>query len=190
LAEINLHYTDHCGWVEVITGPMFSGKTKELIRRIRRAIFASQKVAIFKPSIDNRYSEMHIVSHDNNKLISIPVDSSNEIIGKSIEFNVIGIDEAQFFDQNLISVCNQLANEGKRVIVAGLDMDYKGSPFGPMPDLMAKAEYVTKLNAICMKCGNPAHYSYRLVENEQQILLGEKDKYIPLCRKCFINSNQ
>ena len=190
MSEINLHYTDHCGWIELITGPMFSGKTEELIRRIRRAIYANQKVGIFKPSMDNRYSEEHVVSHDQNMLKSIPVDHSGDIVKRSKEFNVIGIDEAQFFDQELAAACNTLADKGKRVIVAGLDMDYKGNPFGPIPELMTKAEYVTKLSAICMECGNPAHFSHRIIKGDQQIILGEKDKYIPLCRKCFHHFNQ
>jgi thymidine kinase len=190
MPENNLYNTDHCGWIEVITGPMFSGKTEELIRRIRRAILANQKVILFKPSVDNRYSVTEIVSHDNNALAAISVAFSKEIIDKCDECSVVGIDEAQFFDSDLTEICNSLANAGKRVIVAGLDMDYKGKPFGPMPDLLIKSEYLTKLSAICMKCGNPAHFSHRILQIETQILIGEKDKYIPLCRKCFNKFNK
>jgi thymidine kinase len=190
MPEINLQSNNHCGWIEVITGPMFSGKTEELIRRVRRAIFANQKVGIFKPSLDKRYSDYQVVSHDNNRLTSIPVNQSNEIHAIASTYNVIGIDEAQFFDQNLTISCIKLANMGIRVIVAGLDMDYKGNPFGPMPDLLSIAEYVTKLTAICVECGNPAHFSHRISKQKEQIVLGEKDKYIPLCRKCFLNFNQ
>jgi thymidine kinase len=189
MPEINIHNSLKSGWIEVITGPMFSGKTEELIRRLRRAILANQKVEIFKPSIDTRNSNTKIVSHDKNSLDSVSVDYSQEIMQKSDGFSVIGIDEAQFFDPEIVSVCNHLANNGTRIIIAGLDMDFMGKPFGPMPELLIIAEYVTKLNAICVECGNPAHYSHRIVNQGQQILLGEKDKYIPLCRKCFINFN-
>jgi thymidine kinase len=190
MPEINLQPSDHPGWIEIITGPMFSGKTEELLHRIRRAMLANQKVELFKPSIDTRHSRTKIVSHDKNALTSVPVDHSSEIFKKSANYSIIGIDEAQFFDPELIHVCNQLANEGKRLIVAGLDMDFKGIPFGPMPELLTIAEYITKLSAICMECGSPAHYSHRLIKEDQQILLGEKDKYIPLCRKCFLNFNR
>lgn len=190
MPEINQQYTDQCGWIEVITGPMFSGKTEELIRRIRRAMLANQKAGLFKPSVDVRYSKTDVVSHDNNMLASITVDHAIEIIEKSSGFNVIGIDEAQFFDSELVTICNQLADKGKRIIVAGLDMDFKGNPFGPMPQLLIKAEYLTKLSAICMECGNPAHFSHRIAKQNQQILIGEKDKYIPLCRKCFNKFNE
>jgi len=176
----------HRGWIEVITGSMFSGKTEELIRRMKRATIAKQKVEIFKPKIDTRYSVAEVVSHDANAIISKPVSSSQEIL-KHIDddVEVVGIDEAQFFDSNLFDVCNQLASKGLRVLVAGLDMDFKGEPFGPMPALMAVAEYVTKVHAICVRCGNLAHYSHRISKDENQILLGEKDVYEPLCRVCF-----
>ena len=173
------------GWIEVICGSMFSGKTEELIRRLRRAQIAKLKVEIFKPAIDNRYSETEIVSHDAKTIRSIPVGSAEEILEKVNSADVIGIDEAQFFDDKIIDVCNTLANRGIRVIVAGLDMDYTGKPFGPMPALMAIAEYVTKVHAICMRCGNLAHYSHRLTQSNSLVELGEKDKYEPLCRSCF-----
>jgi thymidine kinase len=159
------------------------------MRRLRRAILANQKVGIFKPSIDTRHSKDKIVSHDKNEMSSISVDHSTEILKKISTFSVVGIDEAQFFDLELVRVCNQLANNGIRVIVAGLDMDFKGNPFGPIPELMSISEDLTKLSAICMECGNPAHYSHRLTKQNEQILLGEKDKYISLCRKCFRNFN-
>ncbi len=176
------------GWIEVITGSMFSGKTEELIRRLRRAQIAKQKVAIFKPKLDTRYSEKEIVSHDANYIESVPVEKASEILDKGIESDVIGIDEAQFFDMDIVEVCNELANRGKRVIVAGLDMDYLGKPFGPMPYLMAIAEYVTKVHAICMRCGNLAHYSHRKSTSDSLIELGEKDKYEPLCRSCYLEA--
>lgn len=164
---------------------MFSGKTEELIRRLNRARIARQAVEIFKPAIDIRYHETDVVSHDANSIRSTPVESSEQILLYTTEVEVVGIDEAQFFDEGIVQVCNRLANEGKRVIVAGLDMDYRGIPFGPMPALMAIAEYVTKVHAICMECGNLAHYSYRKVANDKLVLLGETDTYIPLCRACF-----
>jgi len=189
LPEIIINTSHKSGSIEVITGPMFSGKTEELIRRLQNAILDNQKVEIFKPSIDTRYSITEIVSHNNNSMASMSIDVSADILKRSSGCNIIGIDEAQFFDQELVSICNQLANEGKRLIVAGLDMDFKGNPFGPMPELLKIADYITMLSAICMECGSPAQYSHRLVKQEQQILPGEKDKYIPLCRKCFINFN-
>jgi len=173
------------GWIEVITGSMFSGKTEELIRRLKRARFAKQKVEIFKPRIEVRYSEEQVVSHDDNAIHSTPVDSSANIILLASEVEVVGIDEAQFFDDGLVEVCNQLAYAGVRVIIAGLDMDYRGVPFGPMPGLMAIAEYVTKVHAICVRCGNLAHYTHRLSGDEKLIVLGETDIYEPLCRVCF-----
>ncbi|MFI3264676.1 MAG: thymidine kinase [Rikenellaceae bacterium] len=173
------------GWIEVICGSMFSGKTEELIRRMRRAQFANQKVEIFKPRIDVRYSEEEVVSHDANSIRSTPVESSQNIMLLSADVDVVGIDEAQFFDAGIVDVCRQLANDGVRVIVAGLDMDFMGKPFGSMPDLMATAEYVTKVHAICVKCGNLAHHSHRLTAEESQVLLGEKESYEPICRHCF-----
>jgi thymidine kinase len=174
------------GWIEVITGSMFSGKTEELIRRLKRARFANQSVEIFKPIIDNRYSEEEVVSHDSNAIKSTPVDSAgNILLLASNSVDVVGIDEAQFFDKGLAEVCENLANQGIRVIVAGLDMDFRGKPFGPMPDLLAAAEYVTKVHAICLRCGNLAQYSYRKAADEKLVLLGEKDAYEPLCRVCY-----
>ena len=175
------------GWIEVICGSMFSGKTEELLRRIRRAEFANQKIELFKPAIDTRYDETEVVSHNENSRISTPVNNSSEIL-LYINMNdvqVVAIDEIQFFDDGIVDVCNQLADAGIRVIVSGLDMDYKGIPFGPMPKLMAVAEYVSKQHAICTRCGDLAHFSYRIVPNQQQVLLGEKDAYEPLCRHCF-----
>ena len=173
------------GWIEVICGSMFSGKTEELIRRMKRAQFAKQNVEIFKPGVDTRYDEEKVVSHDANEIHSTPVPSSSNIPILATGVDVVGIDEAQFFDDGLIAVCNQLANSGIRVIVAGLDMDFKGVPFGPMPGLMASAEYVTKVHAICMKCGDLANHSYRKVEKDELVLLGEVDEYEPLCRSCY-----
>jgi len=174
------------GWIEVICGSMFSGKTEELIRRLNRARIAKQKVEIFKPALDTRYSEEQIVTHDAHSIPSTPVESASQILLMVNDVNVVGIDEAQFFDSEITSVCNTMANNGIRVLVAGLDMDFMGVPFGPMPSLIATAEYITKLHAICMSCGDLAHYSHRIVKNEQQVLLGEKDAYEPLCRKCYI----
>jgi thymidine kinase len=174
------------GWIEVICGSMFSGKTEELIRRLNRAKIARQKVEIFKPEIDKRYDVQQVVSHDAHSIMSTPVQSASQILLFVHDVHVVGIDEAQFFDDELISVCNRLANDGLRVIVAGLDMDYLGKPFGPVPSLMATAEYVTKVHAICMKCGDLAHYSHRIVDNDQLILMGEKVTYEPLCRKCYL----
>jgi len=177
------------GWIEVICGSMFSGKTEELIRRLKRARIANLKVEIFKPGMDVRYDEKNIVSHDENAILSTPVDNSQKILLLAQGVDVVGIDEAQFFDSGIANVCDELAFRGIRVIVAGLDMDYKGQPFGQMPFLMAKADYVTKLHAICMKCGNIASYSYRKIPNEDQVMLGEKDVYEPLCRQCY-NENK
>ncbi len=173
------------GWIEIICGSMFSGKTEELIRRLKRAQFANQKVEIFKPMIDIRYSENEVVSHDANAIRSTPVESSGNILLLTGEVDVVGIDEAQFFDMHIVEVCKTLADRGVRVIVAGLDMDYLGKPFGPMPYLMSMAEYVTKVHAICMRCGNLAHHSHRLTANDKLVVLGEKDTYEPICRHCF-----
>src|SRR6056297_392130 len=173
------------GWIEVITGSMFSGKTEELIRRLKRAKYAKLRVEIFKPMIDTRYSEEEVVSHDENAIQSTPVESSGNILLLSGDVDVIGIDEAQFFDKGLVDVCNQLANNGARVVVAGLDMDFRGKPFGPIPALMAEAEYITKVHAICMQCGNLAQYSHRITKSDKLVLLGEKDEYEPLCSVCF-----
>ena len=173
------------GRIEVVCGSMFSGKTEELIRRLKRAKFAKQKVEIFKPSIDTRYSDNDVVSHDQNSIPSTPIDSSTSILLLAGDNDVIGIDEAQFLDDGLVDVCNQLANRGTRVIVAGLDMDYKGVPFGPMPALCAIADEVTKVHAICVKCGALAYVSHRLVKNDKRVLLGETTEYEPLCRECY-----
>ena len=173
------------GRIEVVCGSMFSGKTEELIRRMRRAEFARQRVEIFKPAIDTRYSEEDVVSHDMHTIPSTPIDSSAQILLLSSEIDVVGIDEAQFFDNGLVEVCNQLANNGVRVIVAGLDMDYKGVPFGPIPALCAIADEVTKVHAICVKCGNLAYLSHRTVDNDRRALLGETAEYEPLCRECY-----
>ncbi len=173
------------GWIEVVCGSMFSGKTEELIRRLKRAKIAKQKVEIFKPAIDVRYHEIDIVSHNQTAIRSTPVHSSEEILLMTSDCEVVGIDEAQFFDRGIVEVVNKLAENGKRVIIAGLDMDSRGMPFGPMPNLMAIAEYVTKVHAICMVCGDIANYSYRKVPNEQQVMLGESDSYEARCRKCF-----
>jgi thymidine kinase len=173
------------GWIEVVCGSMFSGKTEELIRRLRRAQIAKLKVEIFKPSIDVRYSEEEVVSHNANAIRSTVVENANNILLLTGDVNVIGIDEAQFFDDSLIEVCNTLADNGIRVIVAGLDMDYTGKPFGPMPKLMAIAEYVTKVHAICVRCGELAQYSHRKIVSDQLVELGETNEYEPLCRKCF-----
>lgn len=173
------------GRIEVICGSMFSGKTEELIRRMKRAIFAKQKVEIFKPAMDTRYSEEDIVSHEGNSIPSTPIDSSASILLMSQGYDVIGIDEAQFFDPHIVDVCNQLANQGIRVIVAGLDLDFKGMPFGPMPNLLAIADEVSKVHAICVRCGALAYVSHRLVDVDKQVLLGEKLEYEPLCRECY-----
>ncbi|RKV70431.1 MAG: thymidine kinase [Alloprevotella sp.] len=181
-------YNEHFprqGRIEVICGSMFSGKTEELIRRLNRARIAQQKVEIYKPMIDTRYSEEDVVSHDSNSVASTPVESSQSILLMATEADVIGIDEAQFFDEGLVEVCNTLANRGKRIIIAGLDMDFKGVPFGPMPALCAIAEDVTKVHAICVRCGNLAHVSHRIVAGDKQVMLGELQEYEPLCRHCY-----
>ena len=169
---------------------MFSGKTEELIRRLKRAKFARQKVEIFKPALDTRYSDVEVVSHDSNHIISTPIESSTSMLLLANDVDVIGIDEAQFFDSDLVNVCEELARRGTRVIVAGLDMDFKCQPFGPMPALMAIADEVTKVHAICVRCGNLAYVSHRLVEGDKQVLLGEKAEYEPLCRECYIKALQ
>lgn len=173
------------GWIEVICGSMFSGKTEELIRRLKRVKIANLKVEIFKPAIDTRYDAVDIVSHDTNIITSTPVDNSQKILLLAQGADVIGIDEAQFFDAELPNVCDELAYRGIRVIVAGLDMDFTGKPFGQMPYLLAKADYVTKLHAICQQCGNIANYSYRKIPDEEQVMLGALDVYEPRCRKCY-----
>lgn len=173
------------GRIEVVCGSMFSGKTEELIRRMKRAVFAHQKVEIFKPAIDTRYSDEDVVSHDSNSIRSTPVESSASILLLSSDIDVVGIDEAQFLDDGLVDVCNQLANRGVRVIIAGLDMDFKGVPFGPMPALCAIADDVTKVHAICVKCGNLAYLSHRIVSGDKRVMLGEQTEYEPLCRECY-----
>jgi len=183
--ENSVRSTGKRGSVEVITGSMFSGKTEELIRRLRRAQFAGLVVEIFKPALDNRYSGSRVVSHDEKSIVSTPVDNASAILLLAGNVNVVGIDEAQFFDSSIVDVCNELADKGVRIVIAGLDMDFMGKPFGPMPDLLAIAEYVTKLHAICMRCGNLAQYSFRKSDEEQVVVLGEKDKYEPLCRSCY-----
>jgi len=183
--ESAINPTHRRGWIEIICGSMFSGKTEELIRRLTRARIARQRVEIFKPAIDTRYDETNVVSHNENAIPSTPVQASAQILLYANNVDVVGIDEAQFFDDELISVCNKLANSGVRVIVAGLDMDFTGNPFGPIPSLLATAEYVTKVHAICMQCGNLAHYSHRKTADEKQVMLGETDSYEPLCRDCY-----
>lgn len=173
------------GRIEVVCGSMFSGKTEELIRRMRRAEFARQKVEIFKPAMDTRYSEENVVSHDRHSIKSTPVTSASQILKLSADIDVVGIDEAQFFDNGIVSVCNKLANRGVRVIVAGLDMDYKGVPFGPIPALCAIADEVAKVHAICVKCGALAYVSHRIVDSDRRVLLGETGEYEPLCRDCY-----
>ncbi len=186
--EKDKNASDRTGWIEVVCGSMFSGKTEELIRRLNRARIANQKVEIFKPAVDTRYDEEDVVSHNSNAVKSNPVQNASQILFYDQDFEVVGIDEAQFFDDELITVCDELANRGKRVIVAGLDMDFTGKPFGPIPKLMAIAEYVTKVHAICIRCGNLAHYSHRKAKDDKLVLLGETDAYEPLCRKCFIEA--
>jgi thymidine kinase len=183
--ENSVRATGKRGSLEVITGSMFSGKTEELIRRLRRAQFAGLKVEIFKPSLDKRYSETRVVSHDDKSIVSTPVDHATAILLLADDVNVVGIDEAQFFDNAIVDVCNKLADKGIRVVIAGLDMDFMGKPFGPMPALLAIAEFVTKVHAICMRCGNLAQYSFRKSDEDQVVVLGEKDKYEPLCRTCY-----
>lgn len=180
--------SSHNGRIEVICGSMFSGKTEELIRRMKRAKFANQKVEIFKPQLDVRYSADDVVSHDANAIRCTPVDSARNILLLASDVEVVGIDEAQFFDSAIIEVCRELADRGVRVIVAGLDMDFMGNPFGPIPILMAQAEYVTKVHAICVRCGNLAHHSHRLAGGDKLVMLGEKDTYEPICRHCFNQS--
>ena len=179
----------HKGWIEVICGSMFSGKTEELIRRLKRAKFAKQKVEIFKPSVDIRYDQTAVVSHDSNTIMSTPVQYAQQILLLAGDVEVVGIDEAQFFDQGIVEVCNTLASKGIRVVVAGLDMDFRGNPFGPMPSLICCAEYVTKVHAVCVKCGNLASFSHRLVEDEGLVVLGETNHYEPLCRDCYNRAN-
>ena len=187
--ENTVNHTEQFGWIEVICGSMFSGKTEELIRRLKRAKFAKQKVEIFKPTIDTRYDEEMVVSHDSNEIRSTPVPTSAKIRLLADQVDVVGIDEAQFFDDEIVAVCNDLANKGIRVIVAGLDMDFKGNPFGPMPALMATAEYVTKVHAVCTRTGNLAHYSYRKVANDNVVFLGETQEYEPLSRAAYYKAH-
>jgi thymidine kinase len=177
--------TPRRGWIEVVCGSMFSGKTEELIRRLKRAKIANQKVQIFKPQIDKRYHEEKVVSHDSNTIMSTPVPASSTILLLAQECEVIGIDEAQFFDMELVNVCNQLADQGIRIIIAGLDMDFQGKPFGPIPQLLACAEYVTKVHAICVGCGNLAHISHRKTSDKNLVVVGEMESYEPLCRECY-----
>ncbi len=186
--ENTVNQKEQFGWIEVICGSMFSGKTEELIRRLKRAQFARQKVEIFTPSIDTRYAEDAVMSHDSNQIRSTPVPAAANIPILADNCDVVGIDEAQFFDDEIVKVCNDLANRGVRVIVAGLDMDYKGNPFGPMPALMATAEYVTKVHAICTRTGNLANYSYRKAKSEALVLLGETEEYEPLSRAAFFKA--
>ncbi|MEM1134687.1 MAG: thymidine kinase [Bacteroidota bacterium] len=181
----NLPHNPQSGWIEVVCGSMFSGKTEELIRRVRRAIIAQQKVKIFKPAFDTRYHEDHVVSHDKNSLHSIAVKTSKALLDFVNEGDVIAIDEAQFFDDAIVEICALLANRGHRLIICGLDMDFEGKPFGAMPSLMSIAEFVTKLHAICAQCGDVASYSFRLVTSTDKVLIGEKDAYEARCRKCF-----
>ncbi len=183
--ENTVNQQEQFGWIEVICGSMFSGKTEELIRRLKRAQFAKQKVEIFKPSIDTRYDEEMVVSHNRNEIRSTPVPAAENIRILAQGCDVVGIDEAQFFDDEIVAICNDLANSGIRVIVAGLDMDFKGNPFGPMPALMATAEYVTKVHAVCTKTGNLAHYSHRKISNDKLVMLGETEEYEPLSRAAY-----
>ena len=178
------------GWVEVVCGSMFSGKTEELIRRLRRAQIANQQVEIFKPMLDTRYAEKHLVSHNRTSIPSTPVASSQDIFPLLKGAEVVGVDEAQFFDEGIVQVVREMANNGIRVIVAGLDMDFRGTPFGPMPALLAMAEFVTKVHAICQVCGSLANYSYRLSDNNSTVLLGEKDTYEPRCRRCYFHGEE
>lgn len=178
------------GWIEVIAGSMFSGKTEELLRRLKRAKIARQRIEIFKPAVDTRYEENSVVSHDQNSIESIPIKNSSQILFYVDDVDVVGIDEAQFFDSDLPVICKQIADSGKRVIIAGLDMDFMGKPFGPMPILMAQAEFVTKVQAICVRCGDIALHSYRKISNEKLVVLGEKESYEPLCRSCYNKAMQ
>lgn len=173
------------GWIEVICGSMFSGKTEELIRRLKRARIANQKVEIFKPQLDKRYDEKKVVSHDANSVVAVPIEHSSLLLELTDNISVVGVDEAQFFDPQLPEICQALALKGKRIIIAGLDMDFRGRPFGPMPDLLAVAEYITKVHAICPHCGNLATHSYRLTDEDDTVVLGEKDRYEPRCRTCY-----
>ena len=184
--ERSINQANNIGWIEVICGSMFSGKTEELLRRVKRAKLAKQKIKIFKPKQDVRYSKKKVTSHDNNSIKSKPIDSPSKILDVAEKFDVIGIDEAQFFDETIVEVCNKLADSGKRVIVAGLDMDYMGKPFGPMPNLLAVAEYVTKVHAICTRSGKMASYTHRIAKSDELILLGDTRKYEALSRKEFI----
>lgn len=188
--ENTVNHKEQFGWIEVICGSMFSGKTEELIRRLRRAQFARQKVEIFKPAIDTRYHDDMVISHDANEIRSTPVESAAMLRLLAQDCDVVGIDEAQFFDDEIIAVCNDLANNGIRVIVAGLDMDFKGNPFGPMPALMATAEYVTKVHAVCTRTGNLANYSFRKANNNNLVLLGETEEYEPLSRAAYFKAMQ
>lgn len=188
--ENNIHPNKRKGSIEVICGSMFSGKTEELIRRMKRAQYAKQKVEIFKPEIDTRYDAVKVVSHEGNSIHSTPVPASSHILLLANDVEVVGIDEAQFFDIGLVDVCNQLANSGVRVIIAGLDMDYLGKPFGPIPALLSIAEHVTKVHAICMRCGNIANHSHRITNEESLVLLGETTNYEPLCRDCFTEAKK
>lgn len=188
--ENSIHSHTRKGSIEVICGSMFSGKTEELIRRLKRAQYAKQKVEIFKPAVDTRYDDVKVVSHDSNSIHSTPVPSSANILLLASDVQVVGIDEAQFFDNGLADVCNQLADSGVRVIVAGLDMDFRGKPFGPMPALLTIAEYVTKVHAICMRCGNLANHSHRITSESSLVLLGETNNYEPLCRDCFCKATK
>ena len=183
--ENTVNHTEQFGWIEVICGSMFSGKTEELIRRLKRAQFAKQKVEIFKPAVDTRYDDEEVVSHNDSRIRSTPVPVSSNIRLLANNVDVVGIDEAQFFDDEIVAVCNDLANRGIRVIVAGLDMDFKGNPFGPMPALMATAEYVTKVHAVCTHTGNLAHYSFRKAQNDKLVMLGETQEYEPLSRAAY-----
>jgi thymidine kinase len=187
--ERSIGSSKRSGFIEVIAGSMFSGKTEELIRRLKRAKIANQKVEIYKPIVDTRYSDREVVSHDANSIMSTPVPSASHILLLASNVEVVGIDEAQFFDEGLIDVCNELANRGIRVIIAGLDMDFRGKPFGPIPDLFAIADYVTKVHAICTRCGNLAQYSFRKSDADKLVLLGEKDEYEPLCRACYLEAS-
>jgi len=186
--EYSNHPDEKRGWIEVITGCMFAGKTEELIRRLKRAKFAHQKVAVFKPAMEKRFSREKVTSHNATTMPSISVKRSVEILSLVNDIEVVCIDEAQFFEADLVDICNKLANNGLRIIVAGLDLDFRGNPFGPMPGLMASAEYVTKLHAICVRCGNLAQYSYRTAQDDHLVLLGSGETYEPLCRKCYFTA--
>jgi len=186
--ENTVNHTEQFGWIEVICGSMFSGKTEELIRRLKRAQFAKQRIEIFKPTIDVRYDQQEVVSHNDNRIRSTPVPVASNILLLANDVDVVGIDEAQFFDDGIVAVCNDLANRGIRVIVAGLDMDFKGNPFGPMPALMATAEYVTKVHAVCTHTGNLASYSFRKASNDDLVMLGENKEYEPLSRAAYFKA--